>query len=73
MWREVYDAVKRSKPDIARKMLDEKADGGWRGGVPVVYCRSDVADFLKKNMEILSPIINKWSRGSQISFQLPYN
>ena len=73
MWRSVYDAVKRSKPDIARKMLDEKADGGWRGGVPVVYCRSDVADFLKKNMEILSPIINKWSRGNQISFQLPYN
>lgn len=73
MWREVYDALKRSKPDIATKMLDENADGGWRGGTPVVYCRSDVADFLKKNMEILAPIINKWSRGSQISFQLPYN
>lgn len=73
MWKSLYDAVKRSQPDTARKMLDEKADGGWRGGTPVVYCRSDVADFLKKNMEILSPIINKWSRGSQISFQLPYN
>ena len=73
MWREVYDAVKRSQPGIAMKMLDENADGGWRGGTLVVYCRSDVADFLKSNMDVLSPIINKWSRGSQISFQLPYN
>ena len=72
MWREIYDAIKRSAPDIARKMLDENANGGWRGGKPEVYCRSEVADFLKKNMEILSPIISKWSRGAQISFQLPY-
>lgn len=72
MWKSVYDAVKRSQPDTARKMLDEKADGGWRGGTPVVYCRSDVAAFLKQNMDILAPFMSKWSRGAQISFQPPY-
>lgn len=72
MWKSVYDAVKRSQPDTAMKMLDEKADGGWRGGTPVVYCKSDVAAFLKQNMDILAPFMSKWSRGVQISFQPPY-
>lgn len=72
MWKSVYDAVKGSQPDIARKMLDEKADGGWRGGTPVVYCRSDVAAFLKQNMDILAAFMSTWSRGVQISFQPPY-
>ena len=72
MWKSVYDAVKRSQPDTAMKMLDEKADGGWRGVTPVVYCRTDVADFLKKNMDVLAPLMSQWSRGAKISFQPPY-
>lgn len=73
MWRGVYDAVKRSRPDMATKMLDENANGGWRDGKLVIYCRSDVADFLKRNIDVLSPIMNNWSRGAEITFQLPYN
>lgn len=73
MWKSVYDAVKRSRPDMATRMLDENADGGWRDGKLVIYCRSDVADFLKRNIDVLSPIMHDWSRGAEVTFQLPYN
>ena len=71
MWQLVYESLKRSRPDIARKMLDDHADGGFSQSGPVIRCRSDVAEFLRQNMDILSPIINAWSKGRTISFQLP--
>lgn len=73
MWKMIYDVIKKSRPNIAAKMLDENANGGWRGSNPIIYCRSEVADFLKRNIDALSPYMSNWSRGAKIDFQLPYN
>lgn len=74
MWRKLYDSIKMSAPEVASAMLDENSDGKWNGsGNPVIFCRTAVSDFIKKNGEFLDSIIDEWGRGKKVSFQLPYD
>ena len=70
MWRELFYAIRKSNPDVARLMIDEKAKGGFDANGAVIYCNRTVVDFLNSNYAVLSPIISKWSLGYNITYHM---
>ena len=70
MWHEIYLIVKNTNTEVAMEMLDERAKGGFTQSGAVIYCKSSVSDFIKKNSDKLSPIIAKWSGEFKISYKL---
>lgn len=69
MWNEIYNTIRKAKPEIAQEMLDERAKGGFTPNGAIVYCKSNVSDFLKRNSDTFAPILNKWSQGYAITYK----
>lgn len=53
-WADLYHGIKKSAPDLAAMMLDERCDGGYNHGfVFVLKCPSGLWSFIRQNMELV--------------------
>lgn len=70
MWQALHRIITTVDPDIAKKMLHEEVNGMWdANGSPVIMCKSQVIDFIKRNYDQLAETLMLWTKGKQICFR----
>lgn len=70
MWQTLYNNIATMNPVVAKLMLHDEVNGMWdAAGNPVIMCKSQVSDYIKRNNDQVAGIIERWTKGKSISFR----